>query len=52
MELVQNMEDSEMRDSEVYIDRLEAILAAKCEAISSLSKRLARFHRFRAGVSP
>jgi hypothetical protein len=52
MELVQNMEDTEVRDSEVYIDRLEAILAAKSEAIESLLKRLNRFRRYRAGVSP
>jgi len=46
MELVQNMENAEDRDAEVYIDRLERILDVKAEAISTLMTELDSFKRF------
>jgi hypothetical protein len=55
MELVQNMENAEDRDAEVYIDRLERILDVKAEAISTLMTELDNFKRFAsddAGTKP
>eukprot|EP01031_Cornospumella_fuschlensis_P033740 gene33740-40820_t len=48
MELVQEMEAVEERDSEGYLDHLERILDVKSLAIGTLRKELDSFQRFRA----
>jgi hypothetical protein len=48
MELVQEMENVDDRDSELYIDKLDRILRAKSEAIGGLRSELGRFQRYRA----
>lgn len=47
MELVQNMESTEDRDSEIYMCSLENILTAKNDAISVLRAKLKRFKQYR-----
>lgn len=49
MELVQNMEVAEDRDSEAYADALERILAMKAEGVEALRAELDRFSAFRRG---
>ena len=49
MEIVQEMENTEDRDSELYVDRLEHVLGLKCEAIEVLRKELHFFQAFRSG---
>ena len=48
MELVQEMENVDDRNSELYIDKLERILSIKSEAIGSLRDELNSFQEFRA----
>lgn len=48
MELVQEMEAVEERDSDGYLDHLERILDVKSLAIGTLRKELDSFQRFRA----
>lgn len=38
MQLVQDMENAEERDSEGYVDKLEQILAVKMQGITALKK--------------
>ena len=47
MALVQNMENAEDRNVELYIDRLEQILDKKNDAIDSLKMRLFAYTQFR-----
>lgn len=47
MELVQEMENIEDRNSEVYIDKLERILDVKSEAIFLLRNELNSFQQYR-----
>lgn len=47
MELVQEMESVEDRNSELYIDKLDRILAVKSEAIGLLRGELNSFQQFR-----
>ena len=48
MELVQDMEVAEDRDSELYADRLSRILAIKNEAVTALRTELSQFRSYRA----
>jgi hypothetical protein len=48
MELVQEMENVDDRDSELYIDKLDRILQSKSEAIGGLRAELGRFQKYRA----
>ena len=48
MELVQDMENVEDRNSELYIDKLERILDVKSVAISSLRNELSSFQQYRS----
>lgn len=50
MELVQQMENVDDRDSEHYIDQLERILSAKAHAIGSLQDELSSFQHYRAAM--
>lgn len=50
MQLVQDMEVADERDSEGYVDRLEQILALKFDAITSLRMELNEFQSSRKGV--
>ncbi len=47
MELVQEMENVDERDSELYIEKLEKILDLKYEAIGALRNELDSFMKFR-----
>ena len=47
MELVQDMENVDDRDSELYIDKLDKLLRTKFDAIGSLRAELEDFQRFR-----
>ena len=47
MQLVQEMEDAEDRDSEAYVDKLEQILGLKLDTISSLRDELRGFQSHR-----
>eukprot|EP00602_Paraphysomonas_sp_CaronLab_P000228 CAMPEP_0185030702 /NCGR_PEP_ID=MMETSP1103-20130426/17711_1 /TAXON_ID=36769 /ORGANISM="Paraphysomonas bandaiensis, Strain Caron Lab Isolate" /LENGTH=1021 /DNA_ID=CAMNT_0027565921 /DNA_START=233 /DNA_END=3298 /DNA_ORIENTATION=+ len=47
MELVQDMEQTELRDSHQYVSQLEMILAAKKESVDALRKELKDFQTFR-----
>ena len=47
MELVQDMEQTELRDSHQYVSQLETILAAKKESVNALRKELKDFQAFR-----
>jgi hypothetical protein len=51
MELVQEMENVEDRNSESYIDKLESILDVKSSAISSLRNELYSFQQYRSIVT-
>ena len=51
MELVQEMENVEDRNSELYIDKLESILDVKSSAISSLRNELYSFQQYRSIVT-
>jgi len=46
---VQEMENTEDRDSELYVDRLEHVLGLKWDVIEGLRKELQYFRAFRAG---
>lgn len=48
MELVQDMENVDDRDSELYIDKLEQILDMKSNAIEALRSELSLFQEYRA----
>jgi hypothetical protein len=48
MELVQEMESVDDRDTETYLNKLERILDTKCIAINALRDELDSFQRFRA----
>lgn len=48
MELVQEMENVDDRDSEIYVDKLERILEVKSVAIYALKHELDSFQRFRS----
>ncbi len=48
MELVQDMENVDERDSELYLDKLEHILLAKAAAIDELRGELSVFQKYRA----
>jgi hypothetical protein len=43
------MENTEDRDSELYVDRLEHVLGLKWDVIEGLRKELHYFRAFRAG---
>jgi hypothetical protein len=47
MELVQNMENNDERDSDVYIDKLEDLLSVKSDAVGELRNKVKRFQEFR-----
>jgi hypothetical protein len=47
MELVQEMENVEERNSENYLDRLEELLSTKIEAIDALRSELTSFQQYR-----
>lgn len=47
MEIVQDMEGAEDRDSDRYLDKLEDILDLKSEAILTLRKELKSFNDWR-----
>ncbi len=47
MELVQEMENVDERDTEIYIDKLERILDVKSVAIHALKDELDSFQHFR-----
>jgi hypothetical protein len=47
MEIVQDMENAEDRDSELYLDRLEEILNKRDDSIDTLRSQLIRFQEFR-----
>ncbi len=51
MQLVQDMEIAEDRDSEAYVDKLEQILAIKTDAIMSLRNELKDFQSLRVAIS-
>lgn len=48
MELVQDMENVDDRDSEAYLERLEALLVGKAAAIHDLRAELKDFQQYRA----
>jgi hypothetical protein len=50
MELVQQMENADDRNSERYIERLHDILAAKSTAIGQLRGELGSFQDYRASM--
>ena len=50
MELVQEMENVDDRNSELYIDKLARILAAKSQAIGSLRQELLTFQQYRSAM--
>jgi len=47
MELVQEMENVDERDTDVYLDKLERILDVKTDAINALKHELDSFQRYR-----
>ena len=47
MEIVQDMEGQEDRDSDQYLEKLEDILDLKSDAISTLRKELKSFNDWR-----
>ena len=47
MELVQDMENVDDRDSEQYIEKLDSLLQVKYDAITSLRLELENFQKFR-----
>jgi hypothetical protein len=47
MEIVQDMENAEDRDSELYLDRLEELLNKRDDSIDTLRSQLIRFQEFR-----
>ena len=49
MELVQDMESSDDRDSERYADMLYGILSVKSDSIRTLQQLLHSFQQFRGG---
>ncbi len=51
MELVQEMENVDDRDAELYVDRLQGILEDKARAIGELRDTLHLFQQFRRGSS-
>jgi hypothetical protein len=51
MELVQEMENVDERNTDLYVDKLELILRAKSNAISSLQSELHRFYSGRRKVN-
>ncbi len=51
MQLVQDMEIAEDRDSEAYVDKLEQILAIKTDAIMALRSELKDFQSLRAAIA-
>jgi hypothetical protein len=50
MELVQEMENIDERDSDRYIDRLDRLLGAKGDAIASLRAELNSFQSYRTAM--
>ena len=50
MELVQEMENVDDRDSEMYVNKLERILQAKSEAIGALRHELNYFQQYRSAM--
>lgn len=50
MELVQEMENIDERDSDRYIDRLARLLSTKAEAITALRSELNTFQSYRAAM--
>lgn len=48
MELVQDMENVDERDSELYLHKLDSLLAAKSAAIDDLRGELTVFQKYRA----
>lgn len=50
MELVQQMENLDDRDSDRYIDSLARILEAKSDAIGSLRGELSAFQSYRTSM--
>ena len=48
MELVQEMESVDERNSELYIDKLERILDVKSEAVYLLRNELNSFQQYRS----
>lgn len=48
MELVQNMEEMDDRDSEAYAQDLENVLRLKKNSVSVLREELQKFQKFRA----
>jgi hypothetical protein len=47
MELVQNMENMEDRDSESYVNRLDVIMELKSESVRNLRDELKKFQEYR-----
>jgi hypothetical protein len=47
MELVQNMENMEDRDSESYVSRLDIIMELKSESVRNLRDELKKFQEYR-----
>lgn len=47
MELVQEMENVDDRDTDIYLEKLEKILLAKSDAVRNLRKELDSFQRYR-----
>lgn len=50
MELVQTMEQASQRDSHLYVDQMDQILAAKLESINALRMELKSFQKYRMEV--
>jgi hypothetical protein len=50
MELVQEMENVDDRNTDLYIDKLEMILNVKNEAVATLREELSRFQHQRQNI--
>jgi hypothetical protein len=48
MDLVQDMENVDDRNTDSYVEKLDKIIRVKSEAISSLRKELSSFRNFRS----
>lgn len=48
MELVQEMENVDERNTDLYVERLDNLISAKSRAISTLQEELAMFINFRS----
>ncbi len=52
MELVQEMENTDDRDAEMYLDKLETVLDVKSDAIAVLRAQVTHFQSYRRSAAP